>query len=137
MKGWINHGTNLWLWMLDPWTVWESWALTSKNHRSSHPEVFFRKGVLRISSIFTWEHPFRRVISIKLQSNFIEIALQHGCSPANLLHILRTVFPRYTSGRLLLKPKKIWIKVIDVNFKKEYPKINWLRISKPISIDLN
>ena len=54
----------------------------------------------------------------KLQSNFIEIALRHGCSPVkqligialwhgcspiNLLHIFRTPFPRNTaSGRLLL-----------------------------------
>ena len=31
-------------------------------------------------------------------SNFIEIALWHGCSPVNLLHIFRTPFPRNTSG---------------------------------------
>ena len=37
-----------------------------------------------------------------LQSNFIEIALRHGCSPVNLLHIFRTPFPKNTSGRLLL-----------------------------------
>ena len=37
-----------------------------------------------------------------LQSNFIEIALWHGCSPVNLLHIFRTPFPRNTSGWLLL-----------------------------------
>ena len=30
--------------------------------------------------------------SIKLLCNFIEIALRHGCSPANLLHIFRTPF---------------------------------------------
>ena len=35
-------------------------------------------------------------------SNFIEIALRHGCSPVNLLHIFRTPFPKNTSGRLLL-----------------------------------
>ena len=35
-------------------------------------------------------------------SNFIEIALQHGCSPLNLLHISRTPFPKNTSGGLLL-----------------------------------
>ena len=38
-----------------------------------------------------------------LQSNFIESALRHGCSPVNLLHIFRTVFPKNTSGRLLLQ----------------------------------
>ena len=30
------------------------------------------------------------------------IALRHGCSPVNLLHIFRTAFPRNTSGWLLL-----------------------------------
>ena len=32
----------------------------------------------------------------------IEIILQHGCSPVNLLHIFRTPFPRKTYGWLLL-----------------------------------
>ena len=35
-------------------------------------------------------------------SNFIEIALRHGCSPVNLLHIFRTLFPKNTSEGLLL-----------------------------------
>ena len=43
------------------------------------------------------------MISIKLQSNFIEIALRHGCSPVNLLHIFRTTFPKNISGWLLLE----------------------------------
>ena len=34
--------------------------------------------------------------------NFIEVAYRHGCSPVNLLHILRTPFPTNTSGLLLL-----------------------------------
>ena len=34
--------------------------------RSSHPEVFLKKGVLKICSKFTGEHPCRSVISIKL-----------------------------------------------------------------------
>ena len=33
-------------------------------------EVFVGKGVLKISTKFTGEHPFRNVISIKLESNF-------------------------------------------------------------------
>ena len=70
--------------------------------RSSHPDVFLRKGVLKICSTFTGEHPCRSAISIKLQINFIEITLRHGCSPANFLHIFRTPFLRNTSGRLLL-----------------------------------
>ena len=72
------------------------------SERSNHPDVFLEKGVLRICSKFTGEHPCRSAISIKLQSNFIEITLQHGCSPVNSLHIFRTPFTKNTSGRLLL-----------------------------------
>ena len=68
--------------------------------RSSSPEKLVGKGVPKICSKCTGEHPFRSAISIKLQSNFIEIALRHGCSPINLLHIFGTLFPKNTSGRL-------------------------------------
>ena len=64
--------------------------------------MFLRKGVVKICSIFTGEHPCRSVNLIKLQSKFIEITLRHGCSPVNLLHIFRTLFPKNTSGWLLL-----------------------------------
>ena len=64
--------------------------------------MFFEKGVLKICSKFTGEHPCRSVISIKLLCNFIEIILLHGFCPVNLLHIFRTPFPRNTSGWLLL-----------------------------------
>ena len=49
-----------------------------------------------------YEHPRWSAISIELQSNFIEITLQHGCSPVTLLHIFRTPFHKKTSERLLL-----------------------------------
>ena len=39
---------------------------------------------------------------MKLQNNFIEITLQHGYFPVNLLHIFRTFFPKNTPGGLLL-----------------------------------
>ena len=45
------------------------------------------------------ENTHGKVISI---SNFIEITLWHGSSPVNLLHILRTSFPKNISGRRLL-----------------------------------
>ena len=77
--------------------------MTGGKLRSSRPEVFLRKAVPKICSKFTGEQPCRNAISIKLQSNFIEIALRHGCSPVNLLHIFRTLFPRNTSEWLLLK----------------------------------
>ena len=64
--------------------------------RSSHPEVFVGKGVLEICNKLKGEHPCRSEISIKLQkqrflskSNFIEIALQYGCFPINLLHLFQ------------------------------------------------
>ena len=60
---------------------------------TSHPEVFLGKGVLKICSKCMGEQPCRSAISIKVQSDFTEIALRHGCSPVNFLRILRTPFP--------------------------------------------
>ena len=39
--------------------------------------------------------------------NFIGIAFRHWCSPVNLLHILRTSFPKNTSVLLLLNQAKV------------------------------
>ena len=81
--------------------------ITNKIHtcvsydRSSRPVVFLRKGVLKICSKLTGEHPCRSVILIKLQCNFIEITFRYGCSSVNLLLILGTHFPKNTSGWLL------------------------------------
>ena len=72
--------------------LWLLLFTVSIRFRSSHPEVFLRKGVPKIYNKFTREHPCRSLISIKLLCNFIEIALQHGCSPVNLLHIFRSTF---------------------------------------------
>ena len=71
--------------------------------RSSCPKVFLGKGILKICSKFTGEHPSRSVISIKLQRNFVKITLQHGCSLVNLLHVFRTPFHKNISGQLLLQ----------------------------------
>ena len=72
------------------------------SYRSSPPEVFLRKGVLKIYSKFTGEHPYRSVISIKLLCNVFEITLLYGRAPVNLLNIFRKPFPKSTSGELLL-----------------------------------
>ena len=71
-------------------------------YRSSRPEVFLGKRVLKIYRKFTGEHPCQSGISIKLLCNFIEIAIQHRCFPVHLLHIFRTHFPNNISGWLLL-----------------------------------
>ena len=70
--------------------------------RSSHPEVFLENGVLKICGKFTGENPCRSVFSITLLCNFIVITFRHGCSPVNLLHIFRILFPKNTSRRLPL-----------------------------------
>ena len=43
---------------------------------------------------FTGEHPYRGAISIKLQSNFIEITIRHGCSPVNFCLFSELLFLR-------------------------------------------
>ena len=45
---------------------------------------------------------YRRTPMPKCDFNLFEIALRRGCSPVNLLHIIRTSFTKNTSGRLLL-----------------------------------
>ena len=69
--------------------------------RSGPPEVFSGKCVLKICSKYR-EYQCRSAILMKLQNSFIEIALRHGCSSVNLLHISRTPFYKSTSGRLFL-----------------------------------
>ena len=67
---------------------------TFYKNRSSPPEVFLRKSVLKTCSKFTGEHRCRSGVSIMLQYNFIEITLRHWCSPVNLLDILEHLFVR-------------------------------------------
>ena len=65
----------------------------STKSRSSHPDVFYRKGVLKTCSKFTGEHPCWSVVSIMLLCNYIKIAPWHGCSRVNLLNIFRSPTP--------------------------------------------
>ena len=71
--------------------------------------MFSGKGVLKICSKFTGERLYQSVISIKLQSNFNEIALWYGCSPVNLLHIFKTHFYKKHLGRATSSNFKIQI----------------------------
>ena len=54
-----------------------------KKNRSSHPEVFLRRGVLKICSKFKGEYPC-------------------WYSPVNLLHIFRAPFPKNTFEGMIL-----------------------------------
>ena len=74
-------------------------------YRSTHPDVFLGKGILKICSKFTREYPCRSAFSIKLLCNFVEITLLHGCY-VNLLHIFRTLFLKNTCGWMLLIVQK-------------------------------
>ena len=56
--------------------------------RSSNPEVLLEKSVLKKYR----RTPIPKCVSIKLQSNFIEISLRHGCFPVNLLHFSEHIF---------------------------------------------
>ena len=76
--------------------------------RCGYPEVFLGKDVLKIRIKFTGENPCQSVIWIKLQSNFIEITLRHGCFPVHLLHIFRIPFLKFTSGGLLLRLAEVF-----------------------------
>ena len=64
--------------------------------RSSHPG-----GVLRKRSSENMQQIYRRTPMPKCDFN--KVALRHGHSPVNLLHIFRTPFLKNTSGRLLLQ----------------------------------
>ena len=52
------------------------------------------------------EHPCQSVISIKLQSSFIEITLRHGCSPVNLLHFSKHLWVAVSEYNNQLKSRK-------------------------------
>ena len=112
--------------------------------RSGRPGLFLRKGILKICSRFTGEHPCRSVISIKLLCNPVEIALQHGCSPVNLLHIFRTPFLKNTSVRPLLnilKKKDVHVQV-KLTFFYIFIKLYFLVMERkfgahPQRLDLN
>ena len=56
-------------------------------------------GVLVKSCFKIMQQIYRRT---PMLSNFIEITLQHGCSPVNMLHIFRTAFYKNTYERLLV-----------------------------------
>ena len=95
-------------------------------YKSSPPEVLLGKGILKICSKYTEEHPCRSV----MLCNFIEITLWHGCSPVNLLHIFSTPFPKNTYGGLHLNAR--WFatsldRPITVFFKKQDNMSKFLR----------
>ena len=115
--------------------LFKIYIFESFSSRSSPPYVFLWKGVLKICSKFTGEHSCQSVVSIKLPSSFIEIALRHGWSPVKLLHIFRTPFPRNTSRWLLLS-LSCWreerrLQALMIDDGQYYCRVKiWLRLEK-------
>ena len=60
------------------------------------------RGVLEKRCSENVQQIYRRTPMPKCDFNKVEIALRHGCSTVNLLHIFRTSFQQNTSERLLL-----------------------------------
>ena len=86
-----------------------------------------RKFVLKICSKVTGENSFSSVISVRLLCNFIEIILQHGCSPVIMLHVFRTSFYKISGGLLLelLNRAAVVQEVVQkspVNFRQNFRK---------------
>ena len=75
--------------------------------RSSRPEVFYKKGVLR---------NFAKVTGKNLcQSLFIKKRLWHSCFPVNFAKFLRTPFLQNTSWRLPLQQDYHW----NISYKSD------------------
>ena len=107
-------------------------ALKLTNYRSSHQEAFLAKGVLKLWSKFTGEHPCQSMISIKLLCNFIEIALQLGCFLVNLLHIFRTTLEKHVQTTLFSE-KHVQTAASEITYTLEFShllkKQNFIKIN--------
>ena len=69
--------------------------------------------------------PKRSVISIKLQSNFMEIKFWYGCSLVLLLHIFTTPPSKYTSLGMFLSPQFLDLPVFFCSLA-ELPRTNFI-----------
>ena len=83
------------------------------------------KGALRERRPENMRQIYRRTPMPKcdVQSNFIEIALRHGCSYVKLLHIFRTLFYRNTYGGLFLN---IWSSTFMYKHVQQLTFFKWI-----------
>ena len=72
--------------------------------RSSCPEVFYKKGVLRNLAKFTGKHLCQRLFFNKVAGcNLLKKSLWHRCFPVNFPKFLRTPFLQNSSGGCFCK----------------------------------
>ena len=89
----LHHGVTL---------QWKSRSEKISKARWKKPLLKFYFNKVTVLQLATHLKDDCSVDTFLLKCNFIEIALRHGYSPVNLLHILRTPFYKNTSGELLL-----------------------------------
>ena len=76
------------------------------DYRSSRPEVFCKKSLLKNFTKFTGKHQCQSLFFNKVAClrpvTVLKKRLWHRCFPVNFAKVLRTSFLQNTSGRLLL-----------------------------------
>ena len=81
---WSNNSQWMWKMIVDE---------KGEVHKSSHSQMFFKRGVLKNSTIFIGKHLRWSLCLIKLQAcNFIKKRLQHIFFSMDIVKFLRTAF---------------------------------------------
>ena len=82
------------------------------------------RGVPRKRCSENMQQIYRRTLTpkcdLRSKSNFIEIALRHGGSPLNLLHIFRTLFLRTPLGGCFWSMYKFYDLFSNISVKERY-----------------
>ena len=92
--------------------------------RSSHPEVFCKKGVPKNFAKFAGKHLCQSLFLIKLQAldlrpaTLLKKRLWRRCFPVNFAKFLRTPFQQNTSGRLFLLNFITFLKYASVTYAR-------------------
>ena len=113
-----------------PYPIYNSWRYVelygimwtwSRKHwrcRSSPPEVLLKRGVPKICSKFTGEHPCRSVISIKLLCSALQLYKNHTSAWVFSCFFIQYILPLPILNKVIMKIIK-WHLV--KKFTGEYP----------------